>query len=232
MRHWMFLAALAAVPATAQIMPAPSREDPRLHEVRFAAGEPIRVLTPPGNDMTVMLEPGERIDDISIGNHAAYQITISDARDSFLLHTSMVIFQNAPPPEVTVSIATDQRRYEFLLNSAPGNPPVHVLRFTYDRSRKNNSGKVSAPPEQYKLSGKRELRPTSIRSDGRKTFIQWAPDQSIPAVFGLDRLGREEMVDGYMRGGIFTIDRVHDRLVFRIDDSKAEAARSGQGVRR
>jgi type IV secretion system protein VirB9 len=36
------------------------------------------------------------------------------------------------------------------------------------------------------------------------------------------------MVDGYMRNDIFTIDRVHQRLVFRIDKKLARAQRISQ----
>src|SRR5579859_1876011 len=47
----------------------------------------------------------------------------------------------------------------------------------------------------YKVSGNKELRPVQIRDDGNKVYIEWAPAQAIPAVFSLDGLGREEMVN-------------------------------------
>jgi type IV secretion system protein VirB9 len=78
---------------------------------------------------------------------------------------------------------------------------------------------------QYNVRGNRELRPSAITDDGSKTYIEWRPDQAIPAVFALDRLKREEMVNGYMRDDVFTIDRVYDRLVFRIDRATATAVR-------
>jgi len=79
---------------------------------------------------------------------------------------------------------------------------------------------------QYKLSGNRSLLPNSISDDGVRTHIQWGPSQSLPAVFGLDERGGEELVNGHMRDGTFTIDRVYARLVFRIDDAKASARRT------
>ena len=33
------------------------------------------------------------------------------------------------------------------------------------------------------------------------------------------------MVDGYVRGGVFTIDRIYRTLIFRIDKEKAKARR-------
>lgn len=79
---------------------------------------------------------------------------------------------------------------------------------------------------RYKLSGETSLRPVRISDDGTHMYLEWSEDQALPAVFALNALGEEEMVDGYMRQGIFTIDRVHNRLVFRIDKKSARADRT------
>jgi len=81
---------------------------------------------------------------------------------------------------------------------------------------------------RYKLSGAIELRPVRISDDGTHTYIVWAPDQALPAVFAVNAAGSEEIVDGHMRGDIFTIDRIHSRLVFRIDKKLARAQRISQ----
>ena len=69
------------------------------------------------------------------------------------------------------------------------------------------------------------MLPSSIRDDGSKTYREWSPVKAIPAVLAIDRLKREEMINGYMRGSVFTIDRVYDHLVFRLDKVFAEARR-------
>ena len=53
----------------------------------------------------------------------------------------------------------------------------------------------------------------------------WHEEQDLPAVFSLSAHGEEEIVDGYMRDGVFTIDRVNRALVFRIGKEKAKAIR-------
>lgn len=91
----------------------------------------------------------------------------------------------------------------------------------------------SAPAAEmttYRLKGAALLRPIRIGDDGVHTYIQWGPDQPIPAVFAVDLRGVEQIVDGYMRGELFTIDSVHARLVFRIDKDKAEARRNPPGT--
>lgn len=81
---------------------------------------------------------------------------------------------------------------------------------------------------RYMLSGSPVLRPVRIADDGTHTYIVWAEDQALPAVFAINAVGAEEMVDGYMRNDVFTIDRIHRRLVFRIDKEFARAERVGQ----
>ncbi len=85
----------------------------------------------------------------------------------------------------------------------------------------------SAVPS-YKLSGELSLRPARISDDGTHMYLEWTEDQALPAVFAVNARGEEEMVDGYMRQGIFTIDRVHSRLMFRIDKKRARADRTKQ----
>ncbi|MDE2595687.1 MAG: TrbG/VirB9 family P-type conjugative transfer protein [Sphingomonadales bacterium] len=85
-----------------------------------------------------------------------------------------------------------------------------------------------APPAMttYRLSGAALLRPSRIGDDGVHTYIEWPEDRPLPAVFALNAHGDEEMVDGYMRGGLYTIDRINPRLVFRLDKAKAQAIRN------
>ena len=78
---------------------------------------------------------------------------------------------------------------------------------------------------QYRVTGEKALRPESIRDDGVHTYLIWHPDQALPAVFAINASGDEEIVDGYMRDGVFTIDRVYAKLVFRIDRKTAKAER-------
>ena len=77
----------------------------------------------------------------------------------------------------------------------------------------------------YRVSGEKSLQPWRINDDGVHMYLEWSDEQALPAVFALNAIGEEEIVDGYMRQGIFTIDRVHVRLVFRIGKKRARAER-------
>lgn len=91
---------------------------------------------------------------------------------------------------------------------------------------------VNAPAEAaeamttYRLKGERALRPVRIGDDGERTYLEWSEEQALPAVFAINAFGEEEMADGYMRDGIYIIDRVYEKLVFRIGRNTARAFRN------
>lgn len=88
------------------------------------------------------------------------------------------------------------------------------------------ASEASTPLEiLYKVSGDRSLRPIGLSDDGTRTYIRWADSQNLPAVFGMNEQGEEETVDGYMREGVMTIDRVYPRIIFRMAGHKAQAKR-------
>ena len=76
--------------------------------------------------------------------------------------------------------------------------------------------------------GDRAIRPSGIDDDGAKTYIQWTADSAFPAVYSVDAKGKEALLNGNMRDGIFVIDSVVARLVFRLDKQVARAVRIPQ----
>tara|TARA_Y100000815_G_scaffold64543_1_gene53140 strand:+ start:2327 stop:2740 length:414 start_codon:yes stop_codon:yes gene_type:complete len=84
------------------------------------------------------------------------------------------------------------------------------------------------PQWSYRVRGTDALKPASVRDDGEKTYIRFAPDQLLPAIFAISPTGDETLTNGYMRGEEFVLDRVWQELVFRIDGKKATARRNEQ----
>lgn len=113
---------------------------------------------------------------------------------------------------------SDMPDHEFTARAAVQNRPGDVV----PSGDGTNAGSLAT---SYRLSGERSLRPSRIGDDGVHMYLEWSEEQALPAVFAVNALGEEEMVDGYMRQGIFTIDRVHHALVFRIGKKQARAER-------
>ncbi len=219
--------ALAAVAAgaSAQVSPAPSFDDPRLQTVSYDPARPVRLVAFADASLTVMLLPGEQIQRIAVSDPMAFEARAVGANDSLAvrpLHADAT---------ATLLVDTAQRRYEFELATGDGLAAAYVVRFV-------GGAGASLPPAVaqqqaaapvstagYRLSGERELMPSRIGDDGTRTYLEWDTYQSLPAVFGIGYNGEEEVVDGYMRNGVFTIDRVYGELIFRIDKKRARARR-------
>jgi type IV secretion system protein VirB9 len=223
------LAALAAG-ASAQVAPSPGADDPRLQTVSYDPSRPVRLVAFPDATLTVMLLPGEQIARIAVSDPLAFEARAIGANDSLALRP---LHADAA---ATLLVDTAQRRYEFELATGNGLAAAYVVRFV--------GGGASTPPAlarrapapaatgAYRLSGEQALLPSRIVDDGTRTYLEWGAYQSLPAVFGIGGNGEEEVVDGYMREGVFTIDRVYGELIFRIDKKRARArrlARVGDG---
>lgn len=211
-------------PAWAQVFPSPTEESPRIQSVDWQAGQTIVLTALPETALTVMLEPSERIQRVVLTGSQQWDVSISPDDNSFQIKPQI----NAAP--TTLTVETSARQYDFAVEAEESLMAAYVVRLNFQSLQ----APVAVPPPEeitgldwgYRLRGDRSVRPHSIRDNGQKTVIEYAPDQPLPAVFAIGATGDEEVVDGYMRDGMFVIDRVHQRLVFRIDKDKATARRN------
>lgn len=191
--------------------------DTRIVTVPYEAGETVRIRGAIGNSQTILLAPGERVIEVVADDLDAFDISLSGTADAVVFKP---LRASASPG---ISVRTNLRSYAFSIDLGPANLATYLTRFRY------GPDPATAPPEAsqgtYRLSGTPELRPRSVRDNGVHTYLEWAPEQVLPAVFAINSLGKEEMVDGYMRDGIFTVDRVYTRLVFRFGRKWARAER-------
>lgn len=213
----------------AQALPNPSLDDPRLQTLVYDPARPARLVAFPDANLTVMLLPSDQIEQVTTSDRDAFEIKITDA------HDSINIMPLRPDASATLIVSTKQRRYEFDVGTR-GGLAAYLVRLVAGATppqmampmRPPNMpgrGRTAAATTLYKLTGERSLIPTAMGDDGQHTYIQWSDAQSLPAVFGIGANGKEEVVDGYMRDGKFTIDRVYTQLVFRIDKLQAKARR-------
>ncbi len=222
---------VAGAQVAAQVFPIPGAETPRIQIAEWQAGEPLVLTALPQTALTVMLEPGERIQRATLNGSPVWQVAISAEADSFQVTPGL----GAVP--ASLSVETDRRAYSFLLETGDGLQAAYLVRLQYDGGQPAYQPQAQAEilsglDWTYRMRGDRSVRPTSIRDNGAKTVIEYAPGQALPAVFAIGPTGEEEVVDGYMRDGLFIIDRVHQELVFRIDKAKAIATRSVQAATR
>lgn len=214
------LMSLAPAGVLAQVAPTPGFDDPRLQTVAFDPSRPVRLVAYPGANLTVILLPGEAITQAVLSDPGAFDVKVASPRDS------LNIVPLRPDATARLLVDTAQRRYEFDLATGEGLAAAYIVRFV-DPSAAPRFAQAAALTGEYRLSGEQDLLPSRIGDDGERTYIEWGKYQSLPAVFGIGTAGEEEVVDGYMRDGVFTIDRVYGELVFRVDKKRARARRRG-----
>jgi len=220
---------IAATPLGAQVRPHPAGMDPHLQVVDYVDGEVIQLSGAPGYQLMVELSPDEQIRNVAIGDTGAWQVSANkDGNRLFLKPTQAGSATN-------MTVVTTVRTYAFDLSAVPGGSAdtPYTVQFRYPAPRL--AGKdgdyvdVSALKRRlsrYRLSGDRQLRPSSISDDGDHIYIHWPRSVPIPAVYALDRSGNEILVNGMMStNDVYVIDGAPQELIFRIDHGEARAER-------
>lgn len=224
MRPALLAALIALAPAAlfAQIRPEPGKGDPRIQTVAYDADQVVQLQGVPGYQIDVEFASDEQIESVAVGDSAAWQVTPNRRGDHLFVKPLM------GGVSTNMTVVTTARVYLFELAPLSGatSDMAYIVRFRYAEARAAADDTPSAPIEgRYRLSGARALRPSRIADDGVHTYIEWPRDRSLPAVYALDAQGQETLVNGGMRDGLFVIDGIATRLVFRIDRDVARADR-------
>lgn len=221
------LAALTMMTGTAHAQ-ALDTSDARIVAMPVTPSGYLRLRTASDVTQSVLFRQGERITSVILSDPTAFFVTVAGTGDSLALRAA------SPSAFGVMSVRTSLRSYEFELMTGSAAAAPAVVRLVEQTSVYRPAPATVAPANPadrftYRLSGSKALRPAAISDDGAKTFIEWPGDQAVPATFAFGPTGDEQMVDGYMRGGIYTIDRVYQTLIFRIDKQSATATRIGKG---
>lgn len=223
----MVLCLLSSVagPAKAEVTPSPGTGDPRIQSVTYDPQEVVMLKVALGFQLVVEFSSDERIESVSLGNGAVWQVTPNKVGD----HLFIKPMQGAMTTNLTVISAV--HRYNFTLSPAEGVGEVlpYVVRFDYPPRPAPAPPVASASASRYRFSGDRMLRPSELRDDGRLLYLAWPEGVAFPAVFA-DGPGGEALVNGAMRDGYLVIESAPDRLVFRSGRRKAQAVRQASGA--
>ncbi len=212
--------ALLAVPVAAQTVPISGEGDPRLQSVGYDPAQIIRLSVAPGLQTMVELAPGEAIQTVSVGDSAAWQVSVGKRGDIFFV-------KNVSAGALTnMSVVTAARVYNFEL--MPGNNygdvSAYHVKLTYPSKEAKPETVSVRPAYEYRLSGSKLIRPISVYQDGMRTIIEWPEDSALPGIFALEN-GSESLVNGEMQDGRFIIAATPPKLIFRLDREVAYATR-------
>ncbi|MBE7220187.1 MAG: TrbG/VirB9 family P-type conjugative transfer protein [Caulobacteraceae bacterium] len=213
---FLALALLAAAPAAAAPSPY-MRIDPRIRVIPYDSDAVIRLDALFGFQTMVQFGPDEQIQNVSIGDGAAWQVTPNKA-------ATLLFIKPLDIAAVTnMTVVTDKRSYLFELTAhASGAQPPYVIRFAYPKpppTAAETAPPVPPPPEarntDYAYTGSRANLPSVVFDDGRFTYFQWPVQASTPALFVVGPDGQETLANYSMRGGYQVVEQVAPRFVLR-----------------
>ena len=214
------LLALAPAALAAQVRPAPGSGDPRIQTVLYNEDQVVQLQGTPGFQTDVEFASDEAIENVAVGDSAAWQVTPNRRGDHLFVKNLIA------GVTTNMTVVTSARTYFFELAPLASGEMAYTVRFRYPSAPSAAADTPTTGVEgRYRLSGAHALRPSRIADDGVHTYIEWPHDTSLPAVYALNSAGQETLVNGGMRDGLFVIDGISQRLVFRIDQNVAHADR-------
>ena len=215
------LVSLAGPQAFAQRLdvPIPGSVDPRVRTVMFMDEAVVALRGHYGYQMSVEFGADERIENVSIGDSLAWQVTPNRRADTLFLKP--IEFDAA----TNMSVITNKRRYTFQLSAeAPigaGDPNIiYRVKFTYmpevaATAEPTSPAQVVASNRAYSVSGSVRNMPSQVYDDGTLTYFEWPTGTPTPAVFAVGSEGQEAVVNFVMRGSLMVVERVAPAFVLR-----------------
>ena len=238
-KHRLF-AALLSLPMAGHALGAPSASSPdassppptaslgytdaRIHTLMYDPERVVELNAHFGYQMMIQFGADERIEDVAIGDGAAWQITPN--KGASLLFIKPIDHDAA----TNMTVVTDRRSYLFELRvDADGyrspSQMTYVVRFTYppDPTVVATPPPPPPPPPErrngaYTYTGARDLLPAEVFDDGKFTYFKWPESQSTPALFLLASDGTESLVNYSYRDGYQVVEQVAAR--FRLRNGK------------
>lgn len=224
------LLALAAGAHAAQL-PEAGKKDAR---IRFATYDPydvVTIYTRVGLETHIVLDPAERIVDITGGDVDAWGVATRFDRNGVFLKPA------GQMPDANLHIVTNKRTYSLDLKLADQRRKEVAFMTVYFRypeaARAADAGAKEAAQvralldagagaasanRRYTVQGSSDLAPVEAWDDGRTTFLRFRARAGIPAIYstrdGDDALEQIENVN--TRDDVVQVQGVRRKLVLRI----------------
>ena len=196
--------------------------DSRIVSKFYDSGAVVSIVGRAGVQSAIEFAPDERIENIAVGNSAAWQVT-PNKRANLLFLKPMT-----GTAKSNMTVITDQRTYLFDLTTISKAAPVYVMRFTYPKSAIKAAPAIVVEAQKpapattpanlnfaWSAKGSKHLVPTRMFDDGRATYLAWSQEVALPAVLARDPQGTEGPVNYRVEGNYLVVDGVPPLLVLR-----------------
>ena len=199
--------------------------------IRFASYDPYDVVTiyaRVGLETHLVLDPDEKIVDMTGGDVEAWGVATKLARNGVFLKPAGEL------PDTNLHVITNKRTYSFdlrLAKRAKGEIGYMTVFFRYSVAERaaDNAAKESAAVRalldaaspvtnrRYSVQGSSELAPVEAWDDGRTTFLRFRARSRIPAIYsasGDDLSGQISNIT--TKSDVIQVHGVREKLVLRV----------------
>lgn len=208
-----------------------SAADQRIRTLRYDPDQIVRVSGHPGIQSTIEFAPDERIENIAVGDSAAWQVT-PNRRASVIFLKPLVAVSRS-----NMTVVTDRRTYMFdLVTSARRAAPLYALKFSYAAGELRVADTPVAPekpatapvptvapapvrPDQFNFAwtskGAANLVPERVFDDGTALYLAWHRNVPLPAIMTLSEDRKEETLSYRVDGEYIVVSPIPSNIMLR-----------------
>ena len=208
---------------------AATAADNRIRTLAYDPNEIVRILGKAGIQSTIEFADDERIENVAVGDSAAWQIT-PNRRASLLFVKPL-----SAHSRTNMTVVTDHRTYMFdLVAGDKSTTPVYALKFSYPREKAAETAAkpvqqaAAAPPPavqatmiaeklhfDWNSKGNGKLLPSRGFDDGSSLYLAWSKDTPLPAILTESDDRKEGPVNYRLSGQYIVISPIPPNLVLR-----------------
>ena len=218
---------LASANGAARQSPAASAFEEARQVYAYRPGALYEVYTSPNYVTTVLLEPGETLNTIAAGDTSRWMVTQADAEEQIEGRTVVLIKPQTANLRTNVVLITDRRTYLIEALSQSGATYSAQIAWTYpEEPRLDGAAPIDAINLNYRIRTVRGRSPvwtpTRVFDDGRRTWIEFAPQvvaSDLPPLFAVTAEGAELVNYRVLQGPLgqrYMVDRVFDVAELRL----------------
>lgn len=228
----------------AAVTPEGTEKDSRIQYVEYDTDNVVKIRGRIGHTITVQLDPKDNAEKgvVAMGDSGAWNMAV---KCNNLIFKPTV----ESPKTTNLTIITDRRTYVFDLALAGCaynkkgkkvcTPPTYLLRFTYPdeiakekllaakrqaralqfRIKYGLNGKQTPLNYVYYGKGDKAITPTAMWDDNRFTYIQYADNRDLPAVYKTMPDGSEMLVNTHLEDDTLVIHETAENFVLRLGKS-------------
>ncbi len=219
------LQVLADANTAARQRPTPDAFNQARHIFSYQPGALFELYTSPNYVSTILLEPGETLNDIAAGDTSRWMVTEASAETESEPRTIVLVKPQTTGLRTNVVLITDRRTYLIEAVSQAGNAYAAQVAWSYPQNVAASAGAIPSVDRLNFSYRTRTVRgrtpawtPSRVFDDGRRTWIEFPLGViagEMPPLFIITGEGAE--ISNYrVHGQRMIVDRLFDRAELRL----------------